>query len=71
MRMENYFKNAKDGAVSINIDEHNSCSKNSLLCGVCNEIYSKPCLLACYHSFCRRCLGGPHFEEKVLCPTCG
>ncbi|XP_014214264.1 RING finger protein 207-like [Copidosoma floridanum] len=44
---------------------------NPLLCGVCHDYYSDPCLLTCYHTFCARCLRGPHLDGKVSCPVCG
>lgn len=44
--------------------------RNPLICGVCQDYYSDPCLLSCYHSFCSRCLRGPHLDGKLTCPIC-
>lgn len=48
-----------------------SCSRNPLLCLICNNIYDDPRLLACYHSFCAKCLQGRIGETKLICPLCG
>lgn len=48
-----------------------SCSRNPLLCLICNNIYEDPRLLACYHSFCAKCLQGRIGETKLICPLCG
>ncbi|CAG7831065.1 unnamed protein product, partial [Allacma fusca] len=48
-----------------------SCSRNPLLCLICNSIYEDPRLLACFHSFCAKCLQGRTGETKIQCPICG
>lgn len=48
-----------------------SCSRNPLLCLICNNIYEDPRLLACYHSFCAKCLQGRIGETRLVCPLCG
>ncbi|KAI5712896.1 hypothetical protein M8J75_012177 [Diaphorina citri] len=49
-----------------------SCGpKNPLLCHVCDDYYTEPCLLSCYHSFCARCLRGRTVDGKLSCPICG
>uniref|UniRef100_A0A8D8YKE5 RING finger protein 207 n=2 Tax=Cacopsylla melanoneura TaxID=428564 RepID=A0A8D8YKE5_9HEMI len=45
--------------------------KNPLLCHVCDDYYTEPCLLSCYHSFCARCLRGRTVDGKLSCPICG
>lgn len=45
--------------------------RNPLTCGVCHEYYNEPCLLSCFHTFCARCIHGPHIDGKVSCPLCG
>ncbi|XP_059490356.1 RING finger protein 207-like isoform X2 [Neocloeon triangulifer] len=45
--------------------------RNPLLCFVCNDFYSEPCLLGCFHSFCSRCLQGRDNDNKIQCPLCG
>ncbi|XP_076233820.1 RING finger protein 207 isoform X3 [Calliopsis andreniformis] len=45
--------------------------RNPLICGVCHNFYNEPCLLSCFHTFCARCIRGPHVDGKVFCPTCG
>lgn len=46
------------------------CSRNPLLCLICNNVYSDPRLLSCYHSFCAKCLPG-RLGGKIVCPMCG
>ncbi|XP_031832713.1 RING finger protein 207 isoform X3 [Nomia melanderi] len=45
--------------------------RNPLICGVCHDYYNEPCLLSCFHTFCARCIRGPHIDGKVSCPICG
>ncbi|XP_034191990.1 RING finger protein 207 isoform X3 [Osmia lignaria lignaria] len=45
--------------------------RNPLICGVCHDYFNEPCLLSCFHTFCARCIRGPHLEGKVSCPICG
>jgi len=45
--------------------------RNPLLCFMCDDYYSEPCLLSCYHSFCSRCLRGRDVDGKLTCPLCG
>lgn len=45
--------------------------RNPLLCFVCDDYYNEPCLLACYHTFCARCLRGRSLDNKITCPLCG
>ncbi|XP_068216699.1 RING finger protein 207-like [Palaemon carinicauda] len=46
-------------------------SRNPLLCWLCEELYEEPCLLACYHTFCTRCLRQILHDNKIVCPLCG
>ncbi|KAK3870734.1 hypothetical protein Pcinc_024067 [Petrolisthes cinctipes] len=46
-------------------------SRNPLLCWLCEQLYEDPCLLACYHTFCSRCLRPRLHDSKLLCPLCG
>ncbi|XP_069172288.1 LOW QUALITY PROTEIN: uncharacterized protein [Procambarus clarkii] len=46
-------------------------SRNPLLCWLCEELYDEPCLLACYHTFCTRCLRPRLHDSKIVCPLCG
>lgn len=48
-----------------------SQTRNPLLCFVCDNYYSEPCLLVCYHTFCAKCLQGREAERKITCPLCG
>ncbi|XP_015438981.1 PREDICTED: RING finger protein 207-like [Dufourea novaeangliae] len=45
--------------------------RNPLICDVCHDYYNEPCLLSCFHTFCARCIRGPHLDGKVSCPICG
>ncbi|XP_011862094.1 PREDICTED: RING finger protein 207-like isoform X2 [Vollenhovia emeryi] len=45
--------------------------RNPLTCGVCHDYYNEPCLLSCFHTFCARCIHGPHIDGTVKCPLCG
>ncbi|CAL7933217.1 unnamed protein product [Xylocopa violacea] len=45
--------------------------RNPLICSACHDYYNEPCLLSCFHTFCARCIRGPHLEGKVTCPICG
>jgi hypothetical protein len=47
------------------------CSRNPLLCLICNNIYDDPRLLNCYHSFCAKCLPGRLGDSRIVCPLCG
>ncbi|XP_033607635.1 RING finger protein 207 isoform X2 [Cryptotermes secundus] len=51
--------------------ENASQPRNPLLCFLCDDYYSEPCLLSCYHSFCSRCLRGRDVDGKLTCPLCG
>uniref|UniRef100_A0A1B6L2Z0 RING finger protein 207 n=1 Tax=Graphocephala atropunctata TaxID=36148 RepID=A0A1B6L2Z0_9HEMI len=44
--------------------------RNPLLCYVCNDYFAEPCLLACFHTFCARCLRGRLIDGKITCPLC-
>ena len=46
-------------------------NRNPLLCWICDELYDDPCILACYHTFCARCLSPRVMEGKIFCPLCG
>lgn len=46
-------------------------SRNPLLCWMCEELYEEPCLLACYHTFCARCVRPRLHDAKIVCPLCG
>ncbi|XP_015183062.1 PREDICTED: RING finger protein 207-like isoform X4 [Polistes dominula] len=67
------------GSVAVDgVGENNAMSgvdpggpKNPLICGVCHDYYNEPCLLSCFHTFCARCIRGPHLDGKVTCPSCG
>ncbi|XP_012526543.1 RING finger protein 207 isoform X3 [Monomorium pharaonis] len=45
--------------------------RNPLTCGVCHNYYNEPCLLSCFHTFCARCIHGPHIDGTIKCPICG
>ncbi|XP_018917583.1 RING finger protein 207 isoform X2 [Bemisia tabaci] len=45
--------------------------RNPLLCSICNDYYTEPCILDCYHSYCARCLRGRIIDNKISCPICG
>ncbi|XP_076182653.1 RING finger protein 207 isoform X3 [Ptiloglossa arizonensis] len=69
---------AVDG-VSVGVGENDGTTgvtgggpRNPLICGVCHDYYNEPCLLSCFHTFCARCIRGPHLDGgKVSCPICG
>jgi len=46
-------------------------TRNPLHCLICNNVFDDPRLLACYHSFCAKCLDGRLGDTKVVCPLCG
>lgn len=43
---------------------------NPLLCFICKDYYSDPCLLSCYHTFCAKCLKGKAVDGKISCQIC-
>ncbi|XP_070161534.1 RING finger protein 207 isoform X3 [Polyergus mexicanus] len=45
--------------------------RNPLTCGICHDYYNEPCLLSCFHTFCARCIHGPHIDGTIKCPICG
>ncbi|XP_011260345.1 RING finger protein 207 isoform X3 [Camponotus floridanus] len=45
--------------------------RNPLTCGICHDYYKEPCLLSCFHTFCARCIHGPHIDGTIKCPICG
>ncbi|XP_011301531.1 RING finger protein 207 [Fopius arisanus] len=45
--------------------------RNPLICGVCQDYYTEPCLLSCFHTFCARCLRNTQIDGKITCPICG
>ncbi|XP_029175878.1 RING finger protein 207-like isoform X3 [Nylanderia fulva] len=45
--------------------------RNPLVCGLCHDYYNEPCLLSCFHTFCARCIHGPHIDGTIKCPICG
>ncbi|XP_050300020.1 RING finger protein 207-like isoform X2 [Anthonomus grandis grandis] len=44
--------------------------KNPLLCPICHDYFTEPCILSCYHTFCARCLRGREQDRKLVCPFC-
>ncbi|KAL3862088.1 hypothetical protein ACJMK2_008082 [Sinanodonta woodiana] len=52
-------------------DHLDSPKWNPLLCSVCSVQYEDPCILPCFHSFCKRCLHGKYIDGKIQCPLCG
>ncbi|CAI6361240.1 unnamed protein product [Macrosiphum euphorbiae] len=48
-----------------------SCSRNPLLCFLCEDYYSDPCILICFHTFCAKCIRTKNQEGKINCPLCG
>lgn len=45
-------------------------SKNPLLCPICHDYFTEPCILNCYHTFCARCLRGREQDRRLICPFC-
>ncbi|KAL1115565.1 hypothetical protein AAG570_005855 [Ranatra chinensis] len=45
--------------------------RNPLICYVCKDYFTEPCILTCYHTFCARCLQGKAVDNKISCPICG
>ncbi len=50
-----------------------AASPNMLQCGGCQQPYSEPCLLDCFHTVCARCLRPlvDAANREVSCPFCG
>ncbi|XP_044763616.1 RING finger protein 207-like isoform X2 [Coccinella septempunctata] len=44
--------------------------KNPLLCPLCHDYFSEPCILSCYHTFCANCLLGKEQDRRLICPFC-
>ncbi|VEN53443.1 unnamed protein product, partial [Callosobruchus maculatus] len=44
--------------------------KNPLLCPICHDYFTEPCILSCYHTFCARCLRGREQDRRLICPFC-
>ncbi|XP_063929985.1 RING finger protein 207-like isoform X2 [Zophobas morio] len=44
--------------------------KNPLLCPICHDYFTEPCILSCYHTFCGRCLRGREQDRRLVCPFC-
>ncbi|XP_057654529.1 RING finger protein 207-like isoform X1 [Diorhabda carinulata] len=44
--------------------------KNPLLCPICHDYFTEPCILSCYHTFCARCLRGKEQDRRLICPFC-
>ncbi|CAH0549196.1 unnamed protein product [Brassicogethes aeneus] len=44
--------------------------KNPLLCPICHDYFTEPCILNCYHTFCARCLRGREQDRRLICPFC-
>ncbi|EFA04936.1 RING finger protein 207 isoform X1 [Tribolium castaneum] len=44
--------------------------KNPLLCPICHDYFTEPCILSCYHTFCARCLRGREQDRRLVCPFC-
>lgn len=44
--------------------------KNPLLCPICHDYFTEPCILNCYHTFCARCLRGREQDRRLVCPFC-
>ncbi|XP_039287373.1 uncharacterized protein LOC111046164 isoform X2 [Nilaparvata lugens] len=71
MNMQGGVFQCSDGPPSEGTSEGNPQSRNPLICFVCDDYYSEPCLLSCYHTFCARCLRGRSVDNKISCPFCG
>lgn len=46
-------------------------NRNPLICYVCQDYFSEPALLQCYHTFCTRCIRDRDIDGKLTCPLCG
>ena len=50
-----------------------SCCQIELMCGICHELFIKPVMLLCGHSYCTNCIHD-HIEtsikSKAECPVC-
>jgi len=61
-------------------DWSSSREDQRLECAICMDTYVEPCVLACSHTFCRRCLTqhyewctaarGPDDDNLIKCPAC-
>ena len=49
----------------------NSLSSDLLHCQNCRQIFADPCLLACYHTVCARCMVRSGDPRQLVCPICG
>ncbi|XP_063985367.1 RING finger protein 207-like [Diachasmimorpha longicaudata] len=62
---------AGTGAPGDGVDgDGTSGMRNPLICGVCQDYYTEPCLLSCFHTFCSRCLRNTQIDGKITCPIC-
>uniref|UniRef100_A0A2S2Q2D8 RING finger protein 207 n=1 Tax=Sipha flava TaxID=143950 RepID=A0A2S2Q2D8_9HEMI len=46
-------------------------SRNPLLCFLCDDYYTDPCILLCFHTFCAKCVRVKSQDGRVICPLCG
>ena len=42
-----------------------------MICSRCNQLFTNPKYLPCYHSYCERCLEKMQENSKIICLKCG
>ncbi|XP_065908678.1 tripartite motif-containing protein 2-like [Dysidea avara] len=45
-------------------------AQNNLTCPICNQLFSNPKYLPCYHSYGEGCLEKMQVQSKIICPEC-
>ena len=51
----------------------NALTADMLQCQGCQQVYSEPCVLGCYHTCCAKCIRRKTdtVNRLVMCPVCG
>lgn len=65
--------NVRDGMwaqLLLNGNDENSLLQMIIKCPLCSENYNDARVLACFHSYCRKCLESLNNDDRIVCPVC-